>query len=197
MLAYSTTPSYTYFSELKASAEKLLGKFGTLEPVTCLENLALHQFVEVIDRADMRNELNSMAALTIFAPTNEAFEYLSEDERQRMLGDTAGYRNFVRDHVAIGYVKAIGNENDTSYLALESRSLRGNKATIMQCYRPEPGFVYSSSSYSATGVALFNCRAINGGITIIDAVLGSSERRTVASAEPPKIIVRHVKAGVI
>jgi len=179
MLAYYKTDSYTHFEKMKISIQKDLSETTKrMDPIECLRLFGLTRFVEVVDKAGMIEELQSMIALTLFAPTNEAFERLTENDTQRMLNTPITCRALVKDHSVMGFVKLHFDENTFhGYLDTEARSMLGNKATITHRGAPEPKMVHSSSAPNAAAITLYNFETLSGGITIIDAVLGSSENR--------------------
>ena len=210
MSAYYETPSFKYFDSLRQSlkADRSV-KLKSLDTIECLRALKLDRFVDVIDRGGMIDEIRNLPAVTVFAPTNDAFDALSEDDKKRMLGSASACRTLVQDHTVLGFMKIYGNTNDKVQLHdvgnfhIEHRTLLGNQAVIAHRYYPQPEIVYllkAETNVNATAVKLYATETANGYIQVIDAVLGSSEERGILEFLTPEkdvwrekeLVPRHV-----
>jgi len=176
MTTYHETRSYKHFNDLKSEINAASPKGSKLDPVDSLRKFGLTKFAEILDTSGMARELAEMPALTLFVPTNQAIENLSPDDSKRLLQDASSCRELVQIHAAPGFFTIHAGLENLDYFDLEMVSLLP-MAKITWRARPEPTVITSAKQENACAIQLFNCKTRNGGLTIIDAVLASSEDR--------------------
>src|SRR5581483_8170 len=114
MYEYWKTASIRYFVNIRDEFNKANGGKGSPNPVIewveldatdWLKRFGLTRYLEVIERAGMVEELRAFPSLTMYAPTNEAFEHLSSEDADRMLSTPQACRELVRRHTIYGSSK--------------------------------------------------------------------------------------------
>ena len=118
----------------------------------------LQAFTSAIDAAGLADLLKSEGPLTIFAPTDRAFEKIPLDERTALLADSARLADLIRHHVVSGRVKAPSATNP--------RSVTPQFGEELQLTASPDGFLVDTARIVKT-----NIRATNGVIHAIDTVL--------------------------
>ena len=124
----------------------------------CAATPRLQAFNSAVGAAGLAKLLGGDGVLTIFAPTDRAFDKLPDDERAALLGDTGRLTDLILHHVVSGRVKAPRDKKPRSVtprfgdqlrLTAESGEYRVDDARIVKT----------------------NIRASNGVIHAIDTVL--------------------------
>ena len=131
-------------------AESLLDK--------CASTPRLQAFNAAIGAAGLAELLRGNGPLTIFAPTDRAFEKIPEGQRTALLGDRARLADLIRHHVVSGRVKAPSATNP--------RSVAPQYGEQLKLTASAEGFHVDTARIVKT-----NIRATNGVIHAIDTVL--------------------------
>ena len=118
----------------------------------------LQAFTSAIGAAGLADLLKSEGPLTIFAPTDRAFEKIPDDERTALLADSGRLADLIRHHVVSGRVKAPSATNP--------RSVTPQFGDELQLTASAEGFHVDTARIVKT-----NIRATNGVIHAIDTVL--------------------------
>jgi uncharacterized surface protein with fasciclin (FAS1) repeats len=118
----------------------------------------LKAFSSAIGTAGLSELLRGDGPLTIFAPTDRAFDRMPDGERAALLGDTVRLGEFIRHHVVTGRVKA---PRET-----KPRSVTPQFGADLSLTRTPKGFRVAEARIVKT-----NIRASNGVIHAIDRVL--------------------------
>ncbi|KAG1653871.1 Transforming growth factor-beta-induced protein ig-h3 [Nymphon striatum] len=92
-----------------------------------VQSLTLNRFIHVIDEAGLSDYLTGNGPVTLFVPSNEAFERLPLDVLKQMIEDKEFLKKVLEYHIVSGASHYIGNL-DHSYLQLTSIS--GQKINI-------------------------------------------------------------------
>ncbi|KAG1653869.1 Tyrosine-protein kinase RYK [Nymphon striatum] len=92
-----------------------------------VQSLTLNRFIHVIDEAGLSDYLTGDGPVTLFVPSNEAFERLPLDVLKQMVEDKAFLKKVLEYHIVSGASHYIGNLGD-SYLQLTS--IAGQKINI-------------------------------------------------------------------
>jgi uncharacterized surface protein with fasciclin (FAS1) repeats len=124
-------------------------------------------FVEAIDKASMIDDVNKAAEVTVFAPTEDAFEKLPD--RAALFADINRLKEFVKNHIVSG--KKISFTELTT--ETECASLSGQKLKI------DPAGKVNGASCNTQPIT-----ATNGLIYTLDAVLPQENRQAAASFAP-------------
>lgn len=130
----------------------------------CASSPPLQQFNAAIGTAGLEALLGGSGPLTIFAPTNRAFERLPEAQRASLLGDSKRLADVIRHHVVSGRVKAPS--------ATASRKVTPEFGDDLEITASDKGFRVGQARIVKT-----NIRATNGVIHAIDRVLDPSTIR--------------------
>jgi len=131
-------------------AESLLDK--------CASTPRLQAFNAAIGAAGLADLLRGSGPLTIFAPTDRAFDKLPGDERAALLGDAGRLSDLIRHHVVTGRVKAPK--------AKKPRNVTPQFGDELHLTASDAGFHVDEARIVKT-----NIRASNGVIHAIDTVL--------------------------
>jgi uncharacterized surface protein with fasciclin (FAS1) repeats len=115
-------------------------------------------FIKAINRAGLGPFLKGRGPFTLFAPTDEAFDKLPQDERDALLADPTRLAEVVARHVVTARVKA--PQTGSPRLAMP---MYGQHLTIA---RSAAGFTVDDAKLVKTGI-----RTSNGVIHAIDTVL--------------------------
>ena len=179
MYDYKETVAFQHFLNLSAK----LG-YTRLDATDSLKAFGLTRFYEAIECGGLGSELNGAPALTLYAPTNKAFELLSAQDMQQLFGTPAACLETAKAHAVPGVVKMHGDLSEISYLdSKQFTYLPGTKITHRHC--PFPIVVTSSKQPNAVALELFWIKTKNGVLHIIDAVLGSSDQRQYDMLKEP------------
>ncbi|GAB3213814.1 fasciclin domain-containing protein [Marinactinospora endophytica] len=142
--------------------QKGAGSFAGMarEPVATAasNNPELSTLVEAITRAGLDDTLNDAEDVTVFAPTNEAFEKFPEDERDALMQDKERLTDVVNYHVVEGRHTPQDLENG------EFTSLQGDPVTTS-------GSGEEFTVNDQANVVCGNVRTANATVYVIDAVL--------------------------
>lgn len=130
----------------------------------CASNPRLKAFNAAIGTAGLEALLGGAGPLTIFAPTNRAFERLSDTQRTALLNDSRHLADVLRHHVVSGRVKAPR--------ATAPRKVTPEFGDDLELTASEQGFRVDQARIVKT-----NIRATNGVIHAIDRVLDPDELR--------------------
>ncbi|MFV2198230.1 fasciclin domain-containing protein [Nocardiopsis sp. LOL_012] len=130
------------------------------EPVATAasDNPDLSTLVSAIEEADMVDTLNSAEDITVFAPTNEAFEAIPQEDLDALLADQEQLTNVLNYHVVEGKQDPTALESGTF------TSLQGEDITTEG----------SGEEYTVNGEAQVVCGNIqtsNATVYMIDGVL--------------------------
>jgi len=175
MYDYHQTSAFHRFHNLRQTLSQHLNP-AMLSPTELLRELSLTSFLEVIDRAGMSEEINNAPALTLYVPTNEAFAALSLDDTKEMTAVRTQCRELVKTHCVYGFFKFHGALDSLKYFDQE-RWTWCYGVKIKHQLQPAPNVITSSRQPNACALPLYYLRSANGGMWIIDAVLGSSDQR--------------------
>jgi uncharacterized surface protein with fasciclin (FAS1) repeats len=74
----------------------------------------LSTFEEALEIAGLTDMLQNQGLFTVFAPTNAAFDLMSEDAREELFGDSARLREVLLYHMASGRLNLENLENRTN-----------------------------------------------------------------------------------
>src|SRR5581483_10666314 len=96
--SYHETHSYQHFSTLREAAKAALSDGVKLDVIESLVAMRLTRFLDIIDKAGMRSELQAMPVVTIYAPTNYALNALSDEDKADFLKDQSSHRRLVEMH---------------------------------------------------------------------------------------------------
>ena len=118
----------------------------------------LHAFSAAIHAAGLAEVLGGDGPLTIFAPTDRAFEKLPSGELAALLNDKSRLADVLRHHVVPGRVKAPGERRPRSVTPQFGDKLRLTSET-------------GSYHVDEARIVKTNIRAMNGVIHAIDTVL--------------------------
>ena len=72
----------------------------------CSAITRLNAFSKAVDDAGLTDMLRADGPITVFAPTDRAFEKMSDEERDNLFSDKVRLGEMLRHHVVIGRVKA-------------------------------------------------------------------------------------------
>jgi uncharacterized surface protein with fasciclin (FAS1) repeats len=158
-------PFGTACSEVPASGEGSFEQMMTEPVVTAASaNPLLSAFVMDLELAGLTDALNNADALTVFAPTNEAFAAAGEADpegMEAMMADPTGeFADLLAYHVVEG-------EIPPDQLAGEHATLQGETLTVDG----------SGEAFTANGMAMVVCGNIhtdNATVYVIDEVLHPS-----------------------
>jgi uncharacterized surface protein with fasciclin (FAS1) repeats len=135
---------------------------GTPYAVSLLERCAsipkLHTFSDAIGFAGLSDLLSGEGPITIFAPTDRAFDKIPPVQRSALLQDPARLAELIRHHVVTGRVKA---PQET-----KPRSVTPDFGDALKLTASSAGF-----QVGAARIVKTNIRATNGVIHAIDTVL--------------------------
>ena len=135
-------------------AETLLETFAS--------NDRFQTFNAAIGTAGLASLLGGTGPITIFAPTNKAFDKLSTDERNSLLADPARLARVIRHHVVTARVKAPR--------VASPRTVKPEFGADLELTASERGFHVDEARIVKT-----NIRATNGVIHAIDSVLDPAD----------------------
>lgn len=124
----------------------------------CASTPRLKAFNSAIGTAGLAELLRGDGPLTIFAPTDRAFDKLPGDERDALLGDTERLTDLILHHVVTGRVKAPKDKKPRSVTPQFGDQLR---------LTAEAGAYHVDDAR----IVKTNIRAYNGVIHAIDTVL--------------------------
>ena len=124
----------------------------------CSSISRLQAFSSAVGVAGLADLLRGDGPLTIFAPTDRAFEKIPLDERTALLGDSVRLAELIRHHVVSGRVKAPRE--------LKPRSATPQFGEDLKLTASADGFHVDEARIVKT-----NIRATNGVIHAIDTVL--------------------------
>jgi len=175
MLAYNETRSFQYFRELELAAKAALPKGSKLDPIDALRKFSLTKFADIIDIGEMAQELSALPGLTLYVPTNQAIDNLSEDE-SNLLQDASFCRQLVQMHTVPAHIVMYIDTEPVPNFDIDQTSLLP-RVKVTHRFKPEPLIVASTKQPSACAMILYCFKIKNGEIYILDAVLGSSEER--------------------
>ena len=125
----------------------------------CAAQPRLRLFAVAIDAAGLGDLLNSQGPITIFAPTDRAFEKIPSGELSALMGDAPRLAGMIRRHVVTGRVKAPKQA--------KSRTVTSQAGADLELTASLDGF-----HVDAARIVKTNIRATNGVIHAIDTVLG-------------------------
>jgi uncharacterized surface protein with fasciclin (FAS1) repeats len=125
---------------------------------TCASIPRLQAFRAAIGTAGLEKLLGGNGPITIFAPTDRAFERMPSDELASLLGDSSRLAKVLRHHVVSGRVSAPRVSNP--------RKVTPEFGDDLQLTRTNRGFHVDQARIVKT-----NIRASNGVIHAIDRVL--------------------------
>lgn len=120
-------------------------------------NPLLTQFVAAVQKAGLTEQLNSAEGITVFVPTNDAFNKLSQSQLQALLNDQAKLKSVLEYHVV--------------QEQLTPENLAGNHATLQGTDLTVTG---SGTSFTVNNTATIVCGNIptkNATVYLIDGVL--------------------------
>lgn len=137
----------------------------------CASSGPLQTFNEAIGAAGLETLLGGPGPLTIFAPTNRAFERIPEKQLTALLNDSKRLAELIRHHVVSGRVKAPR--------AATPRKVTPEFGNDLELTASEQGFQVDRARIVKT-----NIRATNGVIHAIDRVLDPSELRENTMVQP-------------
>jgi uncharacterized surface protein with fasciclin (FAS1) repeats len=118
----------------------------------------LQAFTAAINTAGLSTLLEDRGPLTIFAPTDSAFEKIPSDQRAALLGDSGRLADLLRHHVVAGRVKAPRVK--------QPRNVKPEFGGELKLTASDKGFHVDEARIVKT-----NIRASNGVIHAIDTVL--------------------------
>jgi uncharacterized surface protein with fasciclin (FAS1) repeats len=153
-----TTPSG------KANGAQTAGTSRDESPYTdslleaCAATPRLQAFSSAIGAAGLATLLDGSGPITIFAPTDRAFERMPTAERASLLGDSSRLAEVLRHHVVSGKVSAPR--------ATKPRTVTPEFGDDLELTRNDRGFHVDKARIVKT-----NIRAANGVIHAIDRVL--------------------------
>lgn len=127
-------------------------------------NPLLSTLVEAVGVADLAGTLNGAPELTVFAPVNDAFAAIPEDQLKGILADKALLSKILTHHV-------VGGKLDPTAVAGEQESLNMDNLTIEG---DETGMTVSDGTVTAN-VICGNVPTANATVYIIDAVLAGAK----------------------
>ena len=127
-------------------------------------NPLLSTLVEAVGVADLAGTLNGAPELTVFAPVNDAFAAIPEDQLKGILADKALLSKILTHHV-------VGGKLDPTAVAGEQESLNMDNLTIEG---DETGMTVSDGKVTAN-VICGNVPTANATVYIIDAVLAGAK----------------------
>ena len=127
-------------------------------------NPLLSTLVEAVGVADLGGTLNGAPELTVFAPVNDAFAAIPEDQLKGILADKALLSKILTHHV-------VGGKLDPTAVAGEQESLNMDNLTIEG---DETGMTVSDGTVTAN-VICGNVPTANATVYIIDAVLAGAK----------------------
>ena len=142
--------------------------FGQTILQVAADNPSLSTFVEALERAGLADTLNSEGPFTLFAPTDAAFELLSEAELTALLNDESALREVMTYHIVPAYVLARDAVQATSAPTLEGDRLR------LQV-RSGRLYINDATVIKFDVGASEDIRASNGVIHVVDSVLLPAE----------------------
>ncbi|WP_220188123.1 fasciclin domain-containing protein, partial [Pseudonocardia pini] len=141
----------------------------SLQPVaTAVEsNPELSTLHEAIERAGLTETLNTAPGLTVFAPTNAAFEKLPPADLQRLLNDRAGLAALLQYHVS-------GTRETATQLhdAGTSEQLAGGAVRIAG---PVDALTVTDAAGTAANVVCGDITTENATVFLVDSVLMPQE----------------------
>ena len=125
---------------------------------TCAASPRLQAFSAAIGTAGLATLLDGSGPITIFAPTDRAFERIPSEERASLLGDSSRLAEVLRHHVVTGRVSAPR--------VTKPRKVTPEFGDDLELTRSDRGFHVDQARIVKT-----NIRATNGVIHAIDRVL--------------------------
>ncbi len=127
-------------------------------------NPLLSTLVTAVGEADLVGTLNDAPELTVFAPVNDAFAAIPEDQLNSILADKALLTKILTHHV-------IGGQLDPSAVAGEQETLNKDTLTVEG---DETGMTVSDGAVTAN-VICGNVPTANATVYIIDAVMAGAK----------------------
>ena len=124
----------------------------------CASSPRLQAFSSAIGAAGLATLLDGSGPITIFAPTDRAFERIPSAERASLLGDSSRLAEVLRHHVVTGKVSAPR--------VTKPRKVTPEFGDDLELTRSDRGFHVGKARIVKT-----NIRAANGVIHAIDRVL--------------------------
>lgn len=126
-------------------------------------NEAFSTLVTAVVEADLVDALKSKGPFTVFAPTNDAFDLIPEQDLQGLLADQHVLADVLKYHVLSGKFTASTILNQCAKKGCTAKTLNGEKVKI----RVFAGRVFINDSQ----VIIADVEAKNGVIHAIDRVL--------------------------
>ena len=142
--------------------------FGQTILQVAADDPGLSTFVAALERAGLADTLNSEGPFTLFAPTDAAFELLSEAELSALLNDESALREVMTYHIVPAYVLARDAVQATSAPTLEGDRLR------LQV-RSGRLYINDATVIKFDVGASEDIQASNGVIHVVDSVLLPAE----------------------
>lgn len=127
-------------------------------------NPLLSTLVTAVGEADLGGTLNDAPELTVFAPVNDAFAAIPEDQLNSILADKALLTKILTHHV-------VGGQLDPAAVVGEQETLNKDTLTIEG---DETGMTVSDGTVDAN-VICGNVPTANATVYIIDAVLAGAK----------------------
>jgi uncharacterized surface protein with fasciclin (FAS1) repeats len=121
-------------------------------------NPVLSTLVTAVKKADLVDTLNSQKAITVFAPTNDAFAAIPPKTLKAVLADKATLTKILTYHVIAGELAP--DQLDGSHKTLEGETLKISGS--------DPDFVVGSAKAS---IVCGNVPTANATVYIVDSVL--------------------------
>ena len=128
-------------------------------------NPLLETLVTAVGVAELGGTLNDAPELTVFAPVNDAFAAIPEDQLNGILGDKQLLTKILTHHV-------VGGQLDPSAVAGEQETLNMDNLTVEG--DAESGMTVSDGTVTAN-VICGNVPTANATVYIIDAVLAGAK----------------------
>ena len=127
-------------------------------------NPLLSTLVTAVGEADLVGTLNDAPDLTVFAPVNDAFAAIPEDQLNAILADKAMLTKILTHHV-------VGGQLDPAAVAGEQETLNKDMLTVEG---DEAGMTVTDGAVTAN-VICGNVPTANATVYIIDAVLAGAK----------------------
>lgn len=128
------------------------------------DNAEAKTFMEFVQLAGVGTALDEAGNLTVFAPSQEAFQKLPEEELSRLRRDTAAARDLVMYHIVQGRYKTDAVRDDQRI-----RCVDGKNSLRMRVYRKVPG--NKGYGVESAMIKTSDTEGQNGVIHLIDKVL--------------------------
>ncbi|XP_077991404.1 transforming growth factor-beta-induced protein ig-h3-like [Glandiceps talaboti] len=126
-------------------------------------DISYSRLLETLEATGLAEELDKEGALTIFAPTNEAFEALSKDYLERVMEEPSTLRDILSYHISEGMVCGARLRSGNWWMPLFLNTMNGERIRIMDGMA---GLVADQSPITET-----DTMATNGVIHKIEKVL--------------------------